>query len=176
MLHIKLRLLQLVDVLVDFLQLGCTRSTIEVSIGGLSDVAQRRGIDFHRDIDILYASCHRHRIRRHLVGSHTNGIDSDAVALGYLGSGHRRDVTHVVTTVGEQDYHLALCLGILESGHGVGKSHSHSGTVVDESASLNIGAGVMQESEQTGMIGGHRTLRESLAGKDGESDIVGRTA
>ena len=176
MLHIELRFLQFINIPINLLQFGIVGSTIEVSVGGLRYVAKRLRINLHRDIDILHASCHRHRIRRHLVGAHTDGVDSDAIALGYFGCSHRRDVAHVVTSIREQDYHLALRLGVLQSAHGIRQTHAHCGTVVDESAGSNIGSCILQQAQQTGVVGGHRALGERLARKDGQSDVVGRTA
>ena len=162
--------------MVDALQLGIVGGAIEVAISGTGNVLERLGVDLHRHVDVLNASRCGHRVRCHLVGSHTDGVDSDAEALGYLGCRHRRNVTGVVAAVGQEDDHLALGLGVLQSADSIGETHTHRRSVVDESTGSNVGTSVLQQSQQTGVVGGHRTLGEGLTSKDGKTDIVVGTA
>ena len=73
-------------------------------------VREGLGIYFHGNIDILHTTTDLHGIRCHLVGTDSNGIDADAQAFGYLGSGHWRQVTTVVGTIGQQNDHAAFGL------------------------------------------------------------------
>ena len=77
-------------------------------------------------------AAHNHGVTGRAVSAHTDCIDTYAEAAGYLSRRLGRYVAGVVGTVGEQNHHLGLSLGILQTRDGVGKTHAYGGAVADE--------------------------------------------
>ena len=77
----------------------------------------------------------------------------------------------VVGTVGQQDDHLGLGFGILDTAHRIGQAQSDGRTILDQTA-----VDAVEQVDEHGMVGGQGTLCETLSGKDHQADVVAMTA
>ncbi len=101
------------------------------------------------------------------VGADTDSIDTDAVGLGYLCRRLRVDVAAVVRTVGEKDNHFGLRGGVFHTVDCIRQAQADGGAVLYHSELDGL-----EEVNQHSMVCGKRTLRETLACEDHESDLV----
>ena len=90
------------------LQLLVIGSSIEITIGSLGNILQSLRVYFHRNIHVLNSTCYRYWIWSNLISTDTNGIYSDTQTSGNFCSCHRRNITHIITTISQKNDNLAL--------------------------------------------------------------------
>ena len=167
----NLGLLELVDLLVDSAQtiiVGCAEVLAACE---LSDIAEGSLVKLRTHRAILHAIWRMHRYT-HLVAvaAHTYRVYAYIKGLGDFGCGLRVDVAAVVATVGEQDHHLGLCFRIFHTVHCVRQTQTDGSTIFDHTKLHRL-----KEVDQYRMVGSQRTLREALACKYHQTDLVVRT-
>ena len=142
---------------------------ILLSTGVFGYLLQQFLVYLHGDVLYLHPERGHHRIGRGTHGSHSYRVHADTVGPGYLSGRQRGNLSAVVHSVGKQDHHATLGLGVLQAGHGVGQAVAYRGTVIYQAALY-----LLDEVDQGGAVGGQGRLGVALAGEDHHSDTVRR--
>ena len=168
--HTQFGLLQLVDLFVYPFQAAVVGRAEILAACGLGDPAESAFVELriHRHVLASHRGVHRHA--RLTVTADAYGINADAETAGDLCRCLRVYVAAVVASVRQQDHYFGLGLAVFHAVDGVSQTQTDCRSVFDHAVFDGF-----EEVDEHRVVGCQRTLRETLAGEDDQTDLVIRT-